>query len=103
MQACEIYPENLLKGDTITAMIEEENKHKYYMLSLDEYQTPGFTKNSQKESKVFQSLRLRPGVHINSTLRRTTRSTTCKEEREIIYSPDFKSSMVKSIFFNKNT
>ncbi len=41
MQACEIYPENLLKGDTITAMIEEENKHKYYMLSLDEYQTPG--------------------------------------------------------------
>ena len=41
MQACETYPQNLLKGDTITAMIEEENKHKYYMLSLDEYQTPG--------------------------------------------------------------
>lgn len=41
MQACEIYPENLLKGDTVTAMIKEESEHRYYMLSLDELQTPG--------------------------------------------------------------
>ena len=45
-----------------------------------------FTKNSQKELKVFHSLRLQPDANNNSNVRR------------IMYSPDFKSSMEKNTF-----
>ena len=57
-----------------------------------------FTKNSQKELKVFHSLRLQPDANNNSNVRRIIQFTTCKGGRGIMYSPDFKSSMEKNTF-----
>ena len=57
-----------------------------------------FTKNSQKELKVFHSLRLQPDAYNNPNVRRIIRFTTCKGGRGKMYIPDFKSSMEKNTF-----